>query len=78
MDSTPIIAQVRGTDSWFIPLMLLIGLLKSHWTRCTIRYTALFHPRQPRSRLSQSLGFFENTTSYLGFLPRLILEFAND
>ena len=29
MDFTPIIAQVWGTLSWVIPLMLLIGLLKS-------------------------------------------------
>ena len=31
MDFTPIIAQVWGTLGWFIPLMLLIGLLKSPW-----------------------------------------------
>lgn len=29
MDFTPIIAQVWGTLGWFIPLMLLIGLLKT-------------------------------------------------
>ncbi len=33
MDFTPIIAQVWGTRGWFIPLMLLIGLLKSPWAK---------------------------------------------
>ncbi len=33
MDFTPIIAQVWGTLGWFIPLMLLIGLLKSPWAK---------------------------------------------
>ncbi|HEH9590678.1 TPA: nuclease-related domain-containing protein, partial [Pseudomonas aeruginosa] len=33
MDFTPIIAQVWGTVSWLIPLMLLIGLLKSPWAK---------------------------------------------
>ncbi len=33
MDFTPIIAQVWGTFSWVIPLMLLIGLLKSPWAK---------------------------------------------
>ena len=33
MDFTPIIAQVWGTFSWFIPLMLLVGLLKSPWAK---------------------------------------------
>ena len=33
MDFTPVIAQVWGTLGWFIPLMLLIGLLKSPWAK---------------------------------------------
>jgi len=33
MDFTPIIAQVWGTLGWVIPLMLLIGLLKSPWAK---------------------------------------------
>jgi hypothetical protein len=33
MDFTPIIAQVWGTLGWFIPLMLLTGLLKSPWAK---------------------------------------------
>ncbi len=33
MDSSPIIAQVWGTLGWVIPLMLLIGLLKSPWAK---------------------------------------------
>lgn len=33
MDFTPVIAQVWGTFSWLIPLMLLIGLLKSPWAK---------------------------------------------
>ena len=33
MDFTPIIAQVWGTFGWFIPLILLIGLLKSPWAK---------------------------------------------
>lgn len=31
MDFTPIIAQVAGTYAWFIPLIVLIALLKSPW-----------------------------------------------
>lgn len=33
MDFTSIIAQVWGTLGWFIPLILLIGLLKSPWAK---------------------------------------------
>jgi restriction system protein len=33
MDFTPVIAQVWGTLGWFIPLMLLIGLLRSPWVK---------------------------------------------
>ena len=33
MDFTPIIAQVWCTFGWVIPLMLLIGLLKSPWAK---------------------------------------------
>lgn len=33
MDFTPIIAQVWGAFSWVIPLMLLVGLLKSPWAK---------------------------------------------
>lgn len=33
MDFTPIIAQAWGTLGWVIPLMLLIGLLKSPWAK---------------------------------------------
>ncbi|AYC32913.1 nuclease [Pseudomonas cavernae] len=33
MDFTPIIAQLWSTASWLIPLMLLIGLLKSPWAK---------------------------------------------
>ena len=78
MDITRLIAQARGTLPWFIPLMLRIGLLKSHWANRTIRYTTTLHARQPKSRLPHSLGFSESATSFPGFLPRLILEFAND
>lgn len=42
MDITRLIAQARGTLPWFIPLMLRIGLLKSHWANRTIRYTTPF------------------------------------
>lgn len=31
MDFTPIVAQVAGTLAWFIPLIVLIALLKSPW-----------------------------------------------
>lgn len=33
MDFTPVITQAWGTLGWFIPLMLLIGLLKSPWAK---------------------------------------------
>lgn len=33
MDFSPIIAQVWGMFSWVIPVMLLIGLLKSPWAK---------------------------------------------
>ena len=33
MDFTPIIAQVWGMLAWFIPGVLLIGLLKSPWAK---------------------------------------------
>lgn len=33
MDFTPVIAQVWGKLGWFIPLMLLIDLLKSPWAK---------------------------------------------
>ncbi len=33
MDFTPIIVQVWGAFGWFIPLMLLVGLLKSPWAK---------------------------------------------
>jgi restriction system protein len=33
MDFTTITAQIWGTLGWFIPLMLLIGLLKSPWAK---------------------------------------------
>ena len=33
MDLTPVIAQAWGTLAWLIPLMLLIGLLKSPWAK---------------------------------------------
>ncbi|MDB6048713.1 MAG: hypothetical protein JWR17_1459 [Pseudomonas sp.] len=33
MDFTPIVAKLWGTLGWFIPLMLLIGLLKSRWAK---------------------------------------------
>lgn len=33
MDFTPIIAQVLSTYGWVIPLILLIGLLKSPWVK---------------------------------------------
>ena len=62
MDSTPIIAQVRGTEGWLIPLMLLIGLLKSHWTRCTIRYTAPFTLANREADCRIAWAFFESAT----------------
>jgi hypothetical protein len=42
MDITRLITQVRGTLPWFIPLLLRIGLLKSHWANRTIHYTTHF------------------------------------
>lgn len=33
MDFTPLLAQVWSTAGWLIPLMLLIGLLKSPWAK---------------------------------------------
>lgn len=33
MDFTPVVAQVWGMVSWLVPLMLLIGLLKSPWAK---------------------------------------------
>lgn len=33
MDFTPVITQVWGTLGWFIPAVLLIGLLKSPWAK---------------------------------------------
>ena len=33
MDFPPVIAQDWSTVGWFIPLMLLIGLLKSPWAK---------------------------------------------
>lgn len=33
MDFSPVIAQVLGTLGWFIPLMMLTGLLKSPWAK---------------------------------------------
>lgn len=33
MDFTPVIAQVSGMRAWFIPGVLLIGLLKSPWAK---------------------------------------------
>lgn len=33
MDYSPIVAQVWGMLTWFIPAALLIGLLKSPWAK---------------------------------------------
>ncbi|PTQ67076.1 nuclease-related domain-containing protein [Pseudomonas sp. GV071] len=33
MDFSPIIAQISGTFAWFIPLMVLVGLLKTPWAK---------------------------------------------
>ncbi|OPD81035.1 hypothetical protein AO935_32280 [Pseudomonas aeruginosa] len=43
MDYSPIVAQVWGMLTWFIPAALLIGLLKSPWAKVGIP-RALGHP----------------------------------
>ncbi len=44
MDFTPVIAQLWGTLSWALPLLLLITLLKSPWAKLRIerRTTQMF------------------------------------
>ncbi|WP_376787138.1 MULTISPECIES: hypothetical protein [Pseudomonas] len=36
MDFTPVIAQLWGTLSWALPLLLLITLFKSPWAKLPI------------------------------------------
>ncbi len=56
MDFTPIIAQVWGMPIWFIPAALLIGLLKSPWTKGHIGelLVRLVRARKPTSRFLSS------------------------
>ena len=62
MDITPLIAQVRGTRPLFIPLMQRIGLLKSHSTDRTIRYTAPFTLANREAVYRIAWAFFESAT----------------
>lgn len=70
MDFTPLIAQAWSTFAWFIPLMILIGLLKSplgngYIGECLVR---LFAPWQPDRQTYQRL---HNVTASIGFIRYL-------